>query len=204
MPRRTKDEAEQTRNAIIDAAEKVFYAHGVACTSLEQIARAAHVTRGAVYWHFRDKIALCEAMIERVFLPQEDVLEKLASSESASPLNDLRKACLHSLKLMATDKRRQRVITILNQRCEYVEEMTAIMARRRQCKDRMLAQCRRLFERAKKLQQLSPDWTPRIAAASLQAVMTGLIINGLEGRKEFDLARSGPACLEAFFQSLSA
>jgi AcrR family transcriptional regulator len=204
MARRTKDEAEKTRNAIIDAAEKVFYAHGVARTSLEQIASAAHVTRGAVYWHFRDKIALCEAMMERVFLPQEDILERLASSASATPLEDLRKACLHSLKLMATDKRRQRVVSILMQRCEYVEEMAAVMKRRHQCKDRMLSRTRRMFARAKKLKQLSPSWTPATAAAALQAVMSGLIINGLEGRKTFDLTHTGPACLEAFFQSLKS
>ena len=66
MARRTKDEAEKTRNAILDAAEHVFNEHGVARTSLEEIARAANVTRGAVYWHFKDKIALCEAMLQRV------------------------------------------------------------------------------------------------------------------------------------------
>src|ERR1700743_396684 len=113
MARRTKDEAEQTRNAILDAAEKVFNDHGVARTSLEEIARAAKVTRGAVYWHFKDKIQLCEAMMQRVFLPQEDILEQLATRETATPLEDLKSACGHSLNLMATDKRRQRVVSIL-------------------------------------------------------------------------------------------
>ena len=67
MARRTKFEAEKTRNAILDAAEKVFYKRGVARTSLEQIARAAHVTRGAVYWHFHDKIELCRSDAETCF-----------------------------------------------------------------------------------------------------------------------------------------
>src|SRR5277367_2582553 len=106
MARRTKIEAEQTRNAILDAAEKVFYAHGVARTSLEEIAQAAGVTRGAVYWHFKDKIELCEAMLQRVFLPQEDVLERLASSDTDTPLGDLKKACSDCLGLMYRDRRR--------------------------------------------------------------------------------------------------
>src|SRR5882672_6586109 len=183
MARRTKDEAEQTRNAILDAAEKVFHKHGVACTSLEQIAYAAKVTRGAVYWHFKDKIELCEAMMQRVFLPQEDMLEQLASSESATPLDDLKKACLHSLKLMATDKRRQRVVSILMFRCEYVEEMASVMERRRQCKDRMLERALKLFERAKKLGHMQRHWPPHTAAVGLQALMGGLIMSALEGRK---------------------
>ena len=204
MVRRTKDEAEQTRNAILDAAEKVFYKHGVARTSLEQIARAAKVTRGAVYWHFRDKIELCEAMANRVFLPQEDVLERLATSESDTPLQDLKKACQDSLVLMATDKQRHRVVSILMFRCEYVEDMAAIMERRRQCKDRMLGRCMKLFERAQKLRMLGDGWTPRLAALSLQSLMGGLIVNGLEGRKEFNLETVTAPCLDAFFKSLSA
>jgi TetR/AcrR family acrAB operon transcriptional repressor/TetR/AcrR family transcriptional repressor of mexAB-oprM operon len=204
MARRTKDEAEKTRDALLDAAEKVFYKHGVARTSLEEIARAAGMTRGAVYWHFKDKIELCEAMLKRVFLPQEDILERLASRESETPLDDLREACCASLRLMATDKRRQRVVSILILRCEYVDEMAAIMTRRRQCKDRMLERSLKLFERAQKLKQLSPLWTPSIAARSLQAMMGGLINTALEKRKDFDLAASGVGCIEAFFRSLKA
>ena len=204
MARRTKIEAEQTRNAILDAAERVFYTQGVARTSLEEIAEHAGVTRGAVYWHFKDKIELCEAMLQRVFLPQEDVLEQLSKSDSESPLEDLHKACRDSLKLIATDKQRHRVVSILMFRCEYVEEMAAIMKRRRQCKDRMLERCMRMFERAEKLKMLSSAWTPRMAAVSLQALMGGLILNGLEGRKQFTLAAAGPSCLEAFFRSVAA
>src|SRR6185437_1336252 len=113
MARRTKDEAEKTRDAILDAAEKVFYARGVSRTSIEQIAVAAGVTRGAIYWHFRDKLELCTAMADRVFLPYEDMLKELAAEQSSdTPLEGLKKACIHSLELMATDKRRRNVVSI--------------------------------------------------------------------------------------------
>jgi AcrR family transcriptional regulator len=202
MVRRTKDEAEQTRDAILDAAEKVFYARGVSRTSLEQIAAAAGVTRGAVYWHFKDKLALCTAMADRVFLPHEDMLRQLAAQSSATPLKDLKNACVHSLRLMATDQRRQMVVSILTLRCEYVEEMVGIMKRRSQCKNRMLNLSEKLFSRARHLKMLAPHWTPRKAALALQALMTGLISLGLEQRKNFGFATTGVACVEAFFNSL--
>jgi len=204
MARRTKDEAEQTRNAILDAAEQVFNEHGVTRTSLEEIARAANVTRGAVYWHFKDKIALCEAMLQRVFLPQEDILERLATSDSNTPLSDLKKACCDALTLIAKDRRRQRVTAILNHRCEYVEEMTVIMKRRWQCKDRMLSRSKILFERAKKLGQLASHWPPALAARALQALMSGLITNAIEREKSISLAKEGVACVVAFFRSVKA
>ena len=55
MARRTKEEALATRHALLDAAERVFGRRGVARTSLVEIAEEAGVTRGAVYWHFKDK-----------------------------------------------------------------------------------------------------------------------------------------------------
>ena len=204
MARRTKDEAEKTRNAILDAAERIFYKHGVARTSLEQIAKSAGVTRGAVYWHFKDKIELCQAMLQRVFLPQEEIIERLAKGGSRTPLKDLNTACRDALKLIASDPRRRRVVTILTLRCEYVEEMEAVMERRRDCKDHLLQRSKILFARAKKLKQLSPRWTPSLAAISLQSLISGLIISAIEERRGFNLAKNGPACLDAFFNSLKA
>ena len=49
MVRKTKEEAQETRSAILDAAELVFKENGVSRTSLAEIATAAGVTRGAVY-----------------------------------------------------------------------------------------------------------------------------------------------------------
>ena len=54
MVRRTKEAAAITREQLLDAAERVFRERGVAGSSLAQIAAEAGVTRGAVYWHFRD------------------------------------------------------------------------------------------------------------------------------------------------------
>ncbi|WP_327163297.1 TetR family transcriptional regulator [Pseudomonas plecoglossicida] len=55
MARKTSAEAEETRQRIIDAAVEVFAAQGVPDATLDQIARMAGVTRGAVYWHFNGK-----------------------------------------------------------------------------------------------------------------------------------------------------
>lgn len=54
MVRRTKEEAQETRQQILEAAEKAFHARGVARTTLADIAKLAGVTRGAIYWHFQD------------------------------------------------------------------------------------------------------------------------------------------------------
>ena len=61
MARRTKEDAEATRNKLLDAAAEVFFAKGVAGASLSEVAQAAGLTRGAIYWHLKDKVDLFDA-----------------------------------------------------------------------------------------------------------------------------------------------
>lgn len=56
--------AEQTREALIEEATRQFAEHGFKATSLDKIAQAARLTRGAVYHHFPSKRALFEAVVE--------------------------------------------------------------------------------------------------------------------------------------------
>lgn len=69
MSERTSLRAEQvaqTRQALVDAAYTRFGAAGYAATSIDDIARDARVTIGALYHHFRTKAALFEAVFEQV------------------------------------------------------------------------------------------------------------------------------------------
>lgn len=204
MVRRTKEEAEQTRDQILNAAESLFYERGVAHTSLEQIARAAGVTRGAVYWHFRDKTDLFEAMQQRTRLPQEDVLEELAENGSDDPLEALRDSCKGALVTIARDEQRRRVCCILLHRCEYVEEMGEPEIRQLRNKEHMIALLIRIFETAQKLGTLAPHWTPLTAALGLHGLMHGLISDWVNGSIPHDLAEYGPPCVDGFFEALIA
>src|SRR6516225_1540732 len=53
-------------NVLIEAAMDLFAAYGYRGTSLAKIARAAGVTKGALYWHFTDKEDFFIAVAERV------------------------------------------------------------------------------------------------------------------------------------------
>ena len=94
--RRTKQESEQTRRHIIVAARRVFARRGVAHTTLEHIAAAAGVTRGAIYWHFSNKTELFEAMREQVALPLIDRTDFELLAATDDPLLGIERF-LHSL-----------------------------------------------------------------------------------------------------------
>ena len=58
------EQSAQTRRALLDAAHELFAEDGYAATSTEAVARRAGVTRGALYYQFRDKAALFAAVYE--------------------------------------------------------------------------------------------------------------------------------------------
>ena len=62
--RRTKEEAEQTRNKILSAAIKVMNKKGISSTRFEDIAKESKVTRGAVYHYFKSKNEILYAIHE--------------------------------------------------------------------------------------------------------------------------------------------
>src|SRR5919201_554872 len=52
------------RDRLVEAAKTMFYQHGVTHTTLAEIAEQAQVPLGNVYYYFRTKDALVEAVIE--------------------------------------------------------------------------------------------------------------------------------------------
>ena len=205
MARKTKEEAVKTRGTILKAAEKCFYQQGVAQTSLQHVAQAADVTRGAVYWHFKDKIDLLIAITDEAFLPHEELLNELAKADLESPLSELHKLCSESYLGLVHSLSSRRVFTILNQRCEYVTGMERLADRKNQCHFQIKDQFLEILKRAKRKGELAPPWTPITGATALQAIMTGLLENEMNWpRPDSDRDKTMLDALNAFFKTMKA
>lgn len=61
--KRTKEEAEITKQAIVQSALDLFYEKGYSKTTFEQISARIGLTKGAVYWYFKNKPELVAALI---------------------------------------------------------------------------------------------------------------------------------------------
>ncbi len=72
--KKAKEDAMITRQSILDAAFKCFFENGFRTTSLDMIAKEASVTRGAVYWHFKDKSELYREVVKST-LAENDVVQ---------------------------------------------------------------------------------------------------------------------------------
>jgi len=75
--------SEATRAALLDEATTLFAERGYAGTSLEDVASASRVTRGAVYHHFASKQALFEAVLD--LQEERATTEIVAAAAAANP-----------------------------------------------------------------------------------------------------------------------
>ncbi len=199
--RRTKAEAMETRCAILDAAETMFYENGVSRTTLAMIAEAASVTRGAIYFHFANKNALFDAMQQRGRLPQECFVGLDDVMSADDPLACIEANAVEALEFISTNARTQRILTIILLRCEYVAEMEEMLVRMRDADKEMLGVIRVALEGAAQRGIMAPDWTPQAATEALHCCMHGLITQWLRSGFGFDLIEIGRRTLGSLFAS---
>lgn len=194
MVKKTKADAELTRQHLLDTAELLFLERGVSRTSLQDIATAAGTTRGAIYWHFKDKADLFNAMMERVVLPMEQALQSAASTvgtDADTPLQHLVDTMLAALHATVHDPQTRRVFQIATHKVEYVAELQAVAVRRLEIMRSLVG----VTEQAIALTLAPTGRTlpmPLPAAAlGLHMLVDGLITNWLLDTEAFDLEEVG-------------
>lgn len=198
--RRTKDQAEATRCALLDAAEIVFLARGVANATLEEIAREAGVTRGALYWHFKDKTALYAAMLERVRFPLEDLVN--AQPTGQDPLGAVERHICGIMKFVGEQVSIRRIYAIVLLRREHLPADVGLddIEREMRLGTRHIMEV--YFEQARAQGQLIDGITPALAALGLQSHAVGVLYMGLQEAEGFCFAEHGVQLMVAYIRSL--
>ncbi len=202
MARATKIEAEETRQRILDAAEEVFHAQGVARTSLNEIAQAAGVTRGAIYWHFRNKVDLFDAMCARVRVPMAAMVQASADERADDPLGQLRATCLFVLREAVRNRHAHLVFGILFHRCEYLDVADGYVRLQQESLHTGALHIEQTLKNAIARGQLPPDLDARLAATLFQASWSGLLNNWLLSPASFDLAHDAEKFVDACIDNL--
>ena len=208
MARRTKEDAKATRNKLLDAAECLFQAQGVSRTSLQDIARRAGATRGAIYWHFKDKADLFNAMMERVTLPLEaafeagsERLQTIALPEADAVLK-IRRATIEALSRIVSDAQTRRVFEVATQKVEYVDELRAVRLRHLAIRQSFVSRFEQSIESAAQRAGLALPMPAATAARGFHALIDGLIQNWLLDPQAFDLLDVGQCAMDVFLKGL--
>lgn len=200
MARRTKEEAQQTRAALLDAAEILFQEKGVSRTSLAAIARHAGLTRGALYWHFRNKDDLFTAMMDRVAQPFSAELEELIDRHN-DPLPAWLNHVQGGLRKITRDPQTQRVMQIAMQKIEHVPGMELWRDHHARLRRVNVAGDTRIFERSAAARGLTLNALPAELAQGAHGLLVGLIYNWLLAR-DFDLESVGMTCIHTYLAGM--
>lgn len=174
MVRKTKHVSLETREQILDAAEWCFSTHGSSRATLEMIAREAHCTRGAIYWHFDEKTEILQAVLERgrwSLLAQLETLT-FSSSDVLTRLGCCLKQCLAEIQ---NSESTFRSLEILSYRCDFSQEHLKLLTRQRDDISRMMELLQILLEKAKKLGELRSYFCCYTAANLLGCLLVGAI-----------------------------
>lgn len=203
MVRKTKEEALETRSLILDTAETIFAEKGVSRTTLNDIAKAADLTRGAIYWHFKNKTDLFDAMMQRVILPMDEFVAASGSTSSQPSLICLKNRAMHMVRALADDPRTQRVFDIVMHKTEMVDDMLPIRDQHLECMQDCLKQIQTTLEAAVDKGELPQDTDVRQAAIGLHSLIDGLFANYVLSPDMFDLVAQAEFSLDNYLYGLA-
>ena len=121
MARRTKEEALETRERLLDAALDLFCEKGFSQTRLSDVADRIGMTRGALYWHFKDKIALLIGLLEKL----QDRETQLARKQvpTVETLSDLKAYFVAHARVLKEDAMCRKLLFFISQQMEWSVEM---------------------------------------------------------------------------------
>ncbi|WP_340619695.1 multidrug efflux transporter transcriptional repressor AcrR [Xenorhabdus siamensis] len=202
MARKTKQQAKETRQQIIEAAIKVFSERGVSATSLSDIAIAAGVTRGAIYWHFKNKTDLLFAACK---MPEStiDAFEKEYQAKYPNnPLLVLRSLLIFLLKMMTDNCQNRLLMEIFFHKCEFVGEMSLLAKQIREVCISDYQKIEDVLIACIQSGELPHDIDPKRSAIMLRALMTGLLENWLFAPDSFNIQEQSVYLVDSFIDTL--
>lgn len=169
--KRTKEEAEKTRKVLLDTAMKEFLETGFYESKLEVIAKKAKVTRGAIYWHFKDKNDLLEQLIKYKDIESIKISEEIYRS-NLPPLKKLKNILYLGMPALKSKKLQKNYIRLKVEFYNYFIKH----GDKRKISNNFLDKCSALLKEAIIRGEVKKNVNPYIAAATLLSIGAGLYI----------------------------
>ena len=188
MARKTKQQALETRQHILDVALRLF-SQGVSSTSLAEIAKAAGVTRGAIYWHFKNKSDLFSEIWELSESSIGELELEYQAKFPDDPLSVLREILVYILEATVTEERRRLLMEIIFHKCEFVGEMAVVQQAQRNLCVESYDRIEQTLRHCITAKMLPEDLLTRRAAIIMRGYISGLMESWLFAPQAFDLKK---------------
>lgn len=198
--RATKEHAELTRESVLKAGLQVFSEKGFAAARLDDIAREAGVTRGAIYWHFKNKLDLfCELLLtvgQNFFADAQAIMQS-----NQTPVEKLRELLIR-IPTNFFEDHNYRAIGVLLYHIEWTDEVkTALESsfkRFHNTDDEPLVQ---LIEAGKAAGEFRKEIAPSIMVKTCKTFFLGLMNAVLEPHDHLQ-KEDIPAVVDCFLKGM--
>ena len=185
--RKTKTEAQKTRQYLLDAALEVFWRDGVTRASLQAIAQEAGVTRGALYWHFKNKEDLFETLFEQQYADFFAAFNDQTLRDNQDVWTHLQHNLTTMFETLATRESKHKFCNVMFSKCEQTagnETITELACRYHRLFQKQIAYALQLSREQGRL----PENTDiELAAIYLESSLVGLIKIWIDEPERFDL-----------------
>jgi TetR/AcrR family acrAB operon transcriptional repressor len=199
--RKTKEEAAVTRATLLRTALSVFSAKGYAAATLEDVAKAAKVTRGAIYWHFKSKADLYNTLVQE-FSARGDIVVQQALSEGGTLVEILRRIFIRICTLIEEDKEVRSVMELALFKTGLAPELQTGRKKQVQAGNALLAGIGQAMQQGIVQGVLRDDIDPTDMARAFIAFQNGAIQLWLLSPKSFSLKQSAGSFVEILISGL--
>jgi len=200
MARKTKEEAQKTYHLLLDSAAMLFAQQGVSHTTLNDIARQASLTRGAVYWHFENKEDVIKGLWERDAAPTLEIfLQALSSPTPTDGTRHFSETIKQMLKVVVNNPKVSQAVRIVLNSAESTTHQTALQIYLEEKATRIYQSILDALIHLENRAQLNPQYTPQLLAAALWSYLHGLVDNNMQTHiQQIDLKTDSDQLIDLF------
>lgn len=199
--RRTKEDAAVTRATVLRAALSVFSAKGYAATTLDDVAKAAKVTRGAIYWHFKGKADLYNTLVEE-FSARGAAVVQAAVAEGGTLLDILRRVFISQCNMIEDDPEARAVMELALFKTGHDPELQSGREKQIEAGNALIAGIAGALRTGVEQGILRDDIDPTDMARGFLAFENGAIQQWLASPKSFSLKESAESFAEILIKGL--
>ncbi len=203
MARKTKEDAEVTRKNLLSGALKVFSRQGYAAARLEDIAEEAGVTRGAIYWHFKNKADLYNTLVGETLSGIQSVVDR-AVRQGGTFLEIQRRVMIYLTTLPEVDEVYRAVMELTILKTGYEPELEEGLRTKKELSRQVEMELAGYFRMGIAIGEVRADLDPVIAARSMLAYINGIMVNWLMDQQAFSLRQCAPALIDIYIRGIAA
>ncbi len=200
--RRTKEAAAETREQLLNAALVCFRRQGYSVTTLDDIARQAGTTRGAIHWHFGNKVELFNTLVHEQYARAATIFSKIHELGEGSPMQQLRQLLIHWLSYVEEDEDFRAMLELLTLKTEVGPELMGGLQENVQGQRRSLEYFASLIRSGIERGEVRPEVEPNTAARAALGMVNGITSLWLMDTTAFSLKGIAQDTVDLFLHSI--